>query len=197
VRDARTEDARRRRDTTPGFRRPGTRLDDEGRMSLTPEALALAMGREARALGPDVTVIDAGCGAGGNTIGFALAGCRVLAIERDRERLALARHNVQVYGVTDRVRLFHGDATEAPSLAGDLLFVDPPWGAAYDRVATPPDAFPLLQALLARRGDRPLWAKVPPSYAPPAEASAEAWFGEAPGDRHRVKFVLCRWPRAA
>jgi predicted RNA methylase len=166
-------------------------------MSLTPEVLAVALGREARALGPEVTVLDAGCGAGGNTIGFALAGCRVLAIERDRERLALARHNVQVYGLTDRVRLFHGDATDAPSLDGDLIFVDPPWGAAYDRVVTPPDAFPLLQALLARRGGRPLWAKVPPSYAPPEEADAEAWFGEAPGDRHRVKFVLCRWPRAS
>ena len=40
VRDARTEDARRRRDTTPGFLRKGTHLDPEGKMSLTAEALA-------------------------------------------------------------------------------------------------------------------------------------------------------------
>ena len=47
VRAARTDDARRRRDTTPGFARPGARLDAEGRWSLTPETLALAMGRRA------------------------------------------------------------------------------------------------------------------------------------------------------
>src|SRR5262245_46776045 len=41
VRRARTEDARRRRSTTPGFTRSGTRDDEEGRMSLTPEPLAM------------------------------------------------------------------------------------------------------------------------------------------------------------
>ena len=44
VRRARTEDARRRRETSPGFERRGVRLDEEGRWSLTPERLALGLG---------------------------------------------------------------------------------------------------------------------------------------------------------
>jgi predicted RNA methylase len=187
VRAARAEDARRRRDPTPGFERPGARLDDEGRWSLTPEALALALGR--RAAGRQI--FDAGCACGGNTIGFARAGCRVIAVERDATRLALARHNVRLYGVADRVRLVHADALEALEAAPDaLVFVDPPWGVDWSRTRTTVDDLPLLRALLDT--GRALWAKVPPSFdtstAPGARATA--WFGERSGDRQRVKFVL-------
>jgi hypothetical protein len=81
VRDARTEDARRRRDTTPGFTKSGTQTDDEGRWSLTPESLALRTGQDAaKRLGPSGRVLDAGCGIGGNSLGFARAGLTVLAV---------------------------------------------------------------------------------------------------------------------
>jgi hypothetical protein len=93
VRAARLEDARRRRDTTPGFERAGTRLDAEGRMSLTPEALARALAAELPVGGE---VWDLGCGAGGNAIAFARAGHNVVAVERDHVRLADARHNAGV-----------------------------------------------------------------------------------------------------
>jgi SAM-dependent methyltransferase len=198
VRAARTEDARRRRDTSPGFTRPGTRLDEEGRWSLTPEALAERLGRQAaRAFGPDAHVVDAGCGAGGNAIGFARAGLRVTALEASAERLALASHNARVYGVEGRVRFVHGDALALlPRLRGDLLFLDPPWGEAWDRLRTPASGLPLLAGALARRGGfREAWAKLPPSVAldlPDMSGSLEAWFGVAPGDRRRVKFALLR-----
>src|SRR6476620_3420173 len=40
---ARTEEARRRRERSPGFTRAAAQLDDEARWSLTPEPLALAL----------------------------------------------------------------------------------------------------------------------------------------------------------
>lgn len=191
VRAARTEDARRRRDTTPGFDRPGTRLDDEGRWSLTPAALALLLGR--RAVGR--AVIDAGCGCGGDAIGFARGGARVIGIERDPVRAAMAAHNARVYGVADRIRVVVADADVALGDApGDLVFVDPPWGrdASKERVVL--DDLPLLARAL--RDPREVWAKVPASFDPSTTpgATVEAVFGLADGDRRRVKFLWLRRP---
>lgn len=190
VRAARTEDARRRRRTTPGFERPGVRLDPEGRMSLTPERLALEIGRSAQGR----PVIDATCGSGGNAIGFARAGCSVVAIDLDGTRLADAAHNARVYGVADRIRFVEGDAVaEAPRLEGALVFVDPPWGADWDRRRTGLADLPLLRTLLDAE-PREVWAKVPPSFDPAEVPGAvpEAWFGRAEGDSRRVKFLMLR-----
>ncbi len=203
VRAARTEDARRRRDTTPGFARKGARLDDEGKMSLTPEALAMAIAAGAGGR----PVIDATTGCGGNAIAFARAGSRVFAIERDPARLAMARHNARLYGVEARITFAAGDARELVPAATDrgfegaILFVDPPWGAEWNRARTSLEDLPLLEELhgTARSsGADALWAKVPPSFevASLAGAAPEAYFGEAPGDRRRVKFVLLRLPLA-
>ena len=196
VRKARTEDARRRRATTPGFTRSGARFDDEGRWSLTPESLATRM---AAGVGPGARVVDAGCGLGGNAIAFARAGGRVDAIERDLDRLALARHNAAVYGVADRVRFHHGDAVElVERLAGPdaILFVDPPWGTGWDRAHCGLADLPLLAQLLPlAAGFAELWVKLPPSFATAeladvgASTRARAWFGEAEGDARRIKFV--------
>ena len=189
VRAARTEDARRRRDTTVGFTRKGARMDREGRVSLTPEALAVSM-----AAGVDVTVVDAGCGVGGNTIAFARAGARVIAIEQDPGRLDMARHNASLYGVADRVEWIAGDATQlVPTLSADLLFVDPPWGEGYDRGVTRLEDFPFLQSMLqASEPFGRVWLKVPPSFVPLPGFTPTVWFGQAPGDRQRVKFLLLR-----
>jgi len=193
VRAARTADARRRRDTTPGFTRSGARTDPEGRLSLTPEGLAHQIGRRWSGR----RVIDAGCGVGGNAIGFARAGCAVTAIERDPVRLGLARHNARVYGVEERIRFLEGDAPRlVPTLDADLIFVDPPWGVDWNRTCTTVADLPLLGELLdvfhcTGRFAR-LLAKVPPSFDPDVIAGAvpEAFFGEAEGDYRRVKFVL-------
>jgi trimethylguanosine synthase len=191
VRAGRLRDARARRETTPGFTRRDARASGEGRYSLTPEALALALGRAARGR----SVLDACCGSGGNAIGFARAGSRVTAIELDAARLEEARHNAAVYGVTDQIRFLHGDARElVATQRAELLFVDPPWGEQYDKRSARREDFPLLSALLAQplAHYRELWLKLPGSVAsadfPDAEPSA--WFGEAAGDRHRLKFVL-------
>ncbi len=194
VRAARTTDARRRRDATPGFLRPGVRLDEEGRVSLTPEAIAAEIGR--RYAGR--TVIDAGCGAGGNAIGFARAGCRVIAVERDAGRLADARHNARIYEVLDRIELVPGDAVEVAARRASpeaVLYVDPPWGVDWARSGMGLEALPLLEAfvqhgIFARYGT--VLLKVPPSFrAGEIEgARPEAVYGLSAGDSRRVKFLL-------
>lgn len=199
VRRARTDDARRRRATTPGFTRPGTRDDEIGRMSLTPEPLAMRMAAWAQGR----AVVDAGCGIGGNAIAFARAGCRVLAIEADAERLELARHNAGVYGVAKQIKFVHGDALELLPERSDpeaILFVDPPWGADWPRGRCGLADLPLLAALLPHAVRyAALWAKVPPSFATKQlldgrPGQVDAFFGEAQGDRRRIKFVLVRRP---
>lgn len=191
VRAARTTDARRRRETTPGFLRAGTRVDDEGRISLTPEVLALRIGELARGR----RVVDLGCGCGGNAIGFARGGAQVIAVERDAGRLAMARHNARLYGASIDFRA--GDDALLDDLAGDVLFVDPPWGADYDRVRTSLNALPLLGRALAAGRFAEVWAKVPPSFdaGDLPGCTVEPFFGEAPGDRQRVKFLLLRCAR--
>jgi hypothetical protein len=190
VRSARADEARRYRDGSPGFTRAGARVDAEGKRSLTPEALALALGRNAG----EAHVLDACCGAGGNAIGFARAGCRVTAIEIDGERLELARHNARVYGVSERIRFLTGDACVlAPEITADLLFIDAPWGERYDKARVEPADLPLLAALLSHRNRFPrTWVKVPPSFDPETVPGArpQAWFGVADGDARRVKFLL-------
>jgi SAM-dependent methyltransferase len=181
VRAARLRDARARRHTTPGFLRRGAQLDDEGRISLTPEVLAVAIGRQAAGR----HVVDATCGCGGNAIGFARAGCTVVAVDQAADRLAMARHNAVLYGVGDRITFLHADARQVvPEHATDLVFVDPPWAS--------PDLAPLPE--LAAIVTAELWVKVPPAFDPQELPGAvpEAWFGEAEGDRHRVKLVILK-----
>ncbi|MGI9242624.1 MAG: methyltransferase domain-containing protein [Verrucomicrobiales bacterium] len=190
LRRASTDEARRRRERSVGFSRSSARLDDEGRISLTPESLALALGERARGL----RVIDACAGAGGNAIGFARAGCSVLAIEIDRARLAMAKHNAGVYGVADRIRFVCADACEIlPDPEADLLFVDPPWGGNYDKERVGIDDLEPAKQLIARAGHVPTkWLKVPPSFDPATlpGCRARAIFGSGRGDERRVKFLL-------
>lgn len=190
VRAARLEDARARRDVSPGFTRAGVRLDEEGRYSLTPEPIALALGKEARAS----HVIDVCAGSGGSSIGFARAGARVTAIELDEARARDARHNARLYGVGAAVTVLAGDATALLStLEADLVFIDPPWGRDYDKSGTSLAALPVLERLLplTTRFAR-TWIKVPMSFDTRSipGMSARAVFGVAKGDARRIKFVL-------
>ena len=189
VREARLVDAKRRRDTTPGFTRAGAQLDEEGRYSLTPESIALQMAE--RVSGQHV--VDLGAGAGGNAIGFARAGCTVTAIEQDANRLALARHNARCYGVESQIRFIHADGVPLLSeLSASLLFVDPPWGRDYSKQRVGLVDLPLLEAALSARARfSALWAKVPVSFAADdtPQLTPEAVFGRARGDARRIKFL--------
>lgn len=53
----------------------------------------------------------------------------VIAIDIDPTKIALARHNAEVYGVADRIEFIVGDFfAVAPSLKADVVFLSPPWG---------------------------------------------------------------------
>lgn len=197
VREARTAEARRHRSSTPGFTRPDARTDEAGRRYLTPEALALEVADRVRSAGVS-RVVDWGCGCGGNAIAFARRGLTVHAVEADPERAALARHNAAVYGVADRITVHALDAADAldhvPADPSDTAwFVDPPWGVERSKARTTPSDLPLLQHVLAAAPPGlPLWAKLPTSFATDtlAPTHREAVFGQAEGDRHRIKFLL-------
>uniref|UniRef100_A0A8C5F8J9 Trimethylguanosine synthase n=1 Tax=Gadus morhua TaxID=8049 RepID=A0A8C5F8J9_GADMO len=108
----------------------GIRLDTEGWFSVTPERIAHHIALRVKESFVDShLVIDAFCGVGGNAIQFALSGKRVIGIDIDASRLALARHNAEVYGVADRIDFLLGDFLQlAPGLRGDVVFLSPPWG---------------------------------------------------------------------
>uniref|UniRef100_A0A087X6T2 Trimethylguanosine synthase n=1 Tax=Poecilia formosa TaxID=48698 RepID=A0A087X6T2_POEFO len=131
----------------------GIRLDREGWFSVTPEKIAehIAL-RVEQSFADSQVVIDAFCGVGGNAIQFALTGKRVLAIDIDAERLAMARHNSVVYNVVDRIDFLQGDFLQlAPTLRGDVVFLSPPWGGpdylnsdVFDiQTMMEPDGYPL------------------------------------------------------
>lgn len=136
-------------------------LDDEGRFSLSPQAMA----EEQAALFAGPVVVDAFCGCGGNSIALARRGLRVLAIELDPSRLALARRNADAFGVDLDLR--QGDARAIlPTLpAGSGLFLDPPWGGpgAQDRACDWESLVGLPAEVLARF--HPIVLKAPRSFA--------------------------------
>lgn len=142
------------------------RFDDEALYSATPRAIADALAEHAHGV-----VLDGTCGAG--LLALALARRpevrEVVAVDVDRRRLAMARHNAEVHGLSDRIRFVHGDVREIlAETKPDTLVLDPPWGGRdYDRARTTFDG-------LARAGldVRPLLSahagttllKLPPSF---------------------------------
>lgn len=101
----------------------------------------------------------------------------MVAIERDATRLEMAQANVRLYSVAAKVEWRCADGLEALAaldpLDGDLVFVDPPWGEAWDRAHVDPFALPLLNEARAARGGRGLWAKLPPSTDTPLARPVE------------------------
>ena len=103
----------------------GIQLDTEGWYSVTPERIAMHIAKRCAC---DV-VIDGFAGCGGNTIAFARTCAHVIAIDNDRARLEMARHNAGIYGVAHKIEFIHGDfCALAPTLKADVVFLSPPWG---------------------------------------------------------------------
>lgn len=118
----------------------GIHIDEEGWYSVTPEVIADHIAAEAHSIAltnktdhdTPVVVLDAFCGVGGNTIQFAKRFDRVIAVDLDAGRLEMARHNAQIYGLSERIRFIQGDVFSVlPDLADegiDVVFMSPPWG---------------------------------------------------------------------
>ncbi|KAF5376839.1 hypothetical protein D9757_008885 [Collybiopsis confluens] len=114
---------------------PGCLLDAEGWFSCTPERIANQIAERCRC----DTILDAFCGVGGNAIAFAKTCQRVIALDTSPIRLALARHNAQIYGVAQHIEFVLTDYISFANtyLSGpksstsrkiDVVFLSPPWG---------------------------------------------------------------------
>jgi SAM-dependent methyltransferase len=175
-----------------------THLDEEGRWSLTPDSIAR---RQAHAA-TGSSVIDVGCGCGGNTVAFAEAGFSVVAIEPDPERRRLAAANIEARHVSDRVRLLDGTAAER--LPGLLradpqaaVFVDPPWGGPdWPRRAMSWDELidPLGVSTDTLRAGGQLLLKAPRTFDVTTLPGPGTWavqyeFGEIEDDQEVVKCI--------
>lgn len=103
----------------------GINLDRESWFSVTPEKVAIYTAMRCQC---DV-IVDAFCGAGGNTIQFAKTCQRVIAIDIDEKKIEMAKHNATIYGVVDRIEFIVGDYFKlASTLKADVVFLSPPWG---------------------------------------------------------------------
>ncbi|KIK69900.1 hypothetical protein GYMLUDRAFT_90886 [Collybiopsis luxurians FD-317 M1] len=114
---------------------PGCLLDEEGWFSCTPERIADQIAERCRC----DTILDAFCGVGGNAIAFAKTCQRVIALDTSPVRLALARHNAQIYGVAQHIEFILADYISfaetylsSPKISAsrkiDVVFLSPPWG---------------------------------------------------------------------
>ncbi|MCC7360920.1 MAG: class I SAM-dependent methyltransferase [Anaerolineales bacterium] len=98
-------------------------------MYFTREALEQASGerlsryRAARYAGLG-RVADLGSSLGGDSLGLAAQG-RVLAVDRDPLRLALARENLRVYGLAEQMEWVEADLNTWPLPPVDGFFCDP------------------------------------------------------------------------
>ena len=129
----------------------GCLLDEEGWYSVTPELIANQIAERCRC----DTVLDAFCGVGGNAIAFAktcehgmhlanlfrprLTGIprTVIALDISPVRLALAKHNADIYGVANRIEFIladyisfaHAYNSRPPGKRPiNVVFLSPPWG---------------------------------------------------------------------
>ncbi|TCO22028.1 methyltransferase family protein [Kribbella steppae] len=104
---------------------------DAARMFFTPDGLEQATrstvgshrAQRIAATLPGSSVVDLGCGIGGDLIGAARAGLRVTGVERDPATAAAARANLSALGLPGEVVV--GDAESFDLAPYDVVFADP------------------------------------------------------------------------
>jgi hypothetical protein len=131
---------------------------DAERMYFTPDGLeqatrtAVAEHRAARLAAYGArTLIDLGCGIGGDLLAASRAGLVVAGVDLDPERVAVARANLDALGLPGAVQV--ADATEVDHTPFEVAFADPARRGARGRVFdaegwTPPWSF--VEELLRR-----------------------------------------------
>jgi SAM-dependent methyltransferase len=105
--------------------------DDAARMYFTPDGLeqatrsSVGSHRAARiaATLPGSSMVDLGCGIGGDLISAARAGLQVTGVERDLFTAAVARANLSALGLPGEVVV--GDAESVDITPYDVVFADP------------------------------------------------------------------------
>src|SRR5690606_32184167 len=118
----------------------------------TRASVAAHRARRFAELGP-ASVVDRGCGIGGDLLALARVGLDVTGVDTDPLRVAIANANLTAAGVAERARAIVADAETVDLDAYDLVFADPARrterGRTFDPDAyQPPWAF--VVQLLAR-----------------------------------------------
>ncbi len=74
----------------------------------------------------DKKVLEIGCGLGTETINFARAGARVVAVDMSEKSLELAKKRAEVFGLSDKITFYQGNAEELdkfiPAQKFDLIW---------------------------------------------------------------------------
>jgi len=125
--------------STPKHREQDILLDYEGAFSMTESRIAtvqtaiIAQCVIDSGMVPRETVITDGTASiGGNVFEFAAVFRGVNAVEVDKTRVQMLANNVEHLGLSQKVRVWHGDISEIAmayntNLRQDVLFLDPPW----------------------------------------------------------------------
>jgi hypothetical protein len=137
------------------------------------------------------TVADWGCGIGIDTLGLSRV-ARVVAVDNDPLRVAMAEANAQVFERSENIDFVVGDYLVEP-IRTEAIWADPSRRPDGRRVTNPAQYDPPLADILEYADGRPLGVKVSPAidaaHIPP-EAEAEfisldgelketvLWFGE-------------------
>jgi SAM-dependent methyltransferase len=140
-----------------------------GRMYFTPEGLeqatrlAVAEHRAARLEAANVeTVIDLGCGIGGDLVALARSGRTAAGVDLDPVRVAVARANLEALGLGGAVEV--ADATSVDHSPFDVAFADPARRSGRGRTFSVEDwspPWPFVESLLRR----PACVKVAPGIS--------------------------------
>ncbi|NYG55030.1 THUMP-like domain-containing protein [Nocardioides perillae] len=163
--------------------------DDAVRMYFTPDGLEqatrarVAAHRAARlAFAAPASVVDLGCGVGGDLVAMARAGLTAAGVDLDPVRVEVARANLAALGLAGAVQV--ADATAVDVAAFGAAYADPARRSARGRELdaegwTPPWSF--IEGLLAESRGTPAVVKVAPGIPHdlvPAGVEAE-WVSEA------------------
>ncbi|MDN3357175.1 SAM-dependent methyltransferase [Actinomadura sp. DC4] len=161
------------------------------RMYFTPAGLEQATrasvarhraSRYAAHLGDDTnTVLDLGCGIGGDLVARGRAGCRGLGVDLDPLTAVVARANLAAFGLQDSASVRAGDAVAEDPRGHAAVFADPGRRTARGRVFDPEAYEPPLTTVLGLAGAAPAaCVKVAPGIphdAVPPGAEAE-WISD-------------------
>jgi SAM-dependent methyltransferase len=143
-----------------------TKFSKANEMFFDREALEMASSEQvanyrASQLLQFATVMDLGCGIGGDTIALSRAGLNVRSIDKERSRCRMTQVNLHVNNQVAEVICADFMTTEFGR--SDVVFVDPSRRSGNHRSLDPEQYFPPLNAIIAKYSKTPvLLVKVAP-----------------------------------
>ncbi len=92
------------------YKSPGIpdNLFSRSKAGLTREEIRSIIVSKARIKGKE-RILDVGTGSGSVSIEFALLGCDVTAVEKDKDNFEIARRNIEKFGLNDKIELISGE----------------------------------------------------------------------------------------